>query len=280
MRRDSIFYKLFQQSPNLLFALLPNSPKNANRYRFDSVAVKEAKFEIDGVFLPPKSKNPGPVYFVEVQFQKDEMLYERALSESSLYFYRNRKKFSNWQIIVIYPSRKMEQTEIIPFESMLNSGKIYRVYLNELGDISKLPLWVALMVLTTLDETQAPQEARNLITRSRQQAPEKESGAIIELITTIIVYKFEQMSQKEVETMLGITTIQQTRVYQEAKEEGREEQTVNIIIRQLTKRFPRVAPETRDLISGLPLSVLEDLSEAILDFSQLADLQPWLDAHR
>ena len=51
MRRDSIFYKLFQQSPSLLFELLTNPPANADEYRFDSVAVKEPKFEIDGVFL-------------------------------------------------------------------------------------------------------------------------------------------------------------------------------------------------------------------------------------
>jgi predicted transposase YdaD len=63
MRRDSIFYKLFQQYPNLLFELLTNLPENADAYRFDSVAVKEPKFEIDGVFLPPVTENPGVVYF-------------------------------------------------------------------------------------------------------------------------------------------------------------------------------------------------------------------------
>ncbi|MGD1911312.1 MAG: DUF2887 domain-containing protein [Rivularia sp. (in: cyanobacteria)] len=38
MRRDSIFYKLFQQYPALLFELLTNPPENASQYRFDSVA--------------------------------------------------------------------------------------------------------------------------------------------------------------------------------------------------------------------------------------------------
>lgn len=47
MRRDSIFYKLFQQYPALLFELLTNPPFNAGEYKFDSVAVKEPKFEID-----------------------------------------------------------------------------------------------------------------------------------------------------------------------------------------------------------------------------------------
>jgi predicted transposase YdaD len=81
-----VAHKLFQQYPTLLFELLTNPPANADASRFDSVAVKEPKFEIDGVFLPPESESPGVVYFCEVQFQKDEMLYERVFAESSLYF--------------------------------------------------------------------------------------------------------------------------------------------------------------------------------------------------
>ncbi len=64
MRRDSIFYKLFQQSPSLLFELLTNPPINAYTYRFDCVAVKEPKFEIDGVFLPPENASLGTVYLL------------------------------------------------------------------------------------------------------------------------------------------------------------------------------------------------------------------------
>ena len=58
MRRDSIFYYLFRQAPPLLSQLVPNPPANAEAYRFDSVAVKEPRFEIDGVFLPPDGE-PG-----------------------------------------------------------------------------------------------------------------------------------------------------------------------------------------------------------------------------
>ncbi|BAY73740.1 hypothetical protein NIES25_01480 [Nostoc linckia NIES-25] len=113
MRRDSIFYKLFQQYPTLLFELLTNPPTNADTYRFDSVAVKEPKFEIDGVFLPPENEGVGVVYFCEVQFQKDEQLYERVFAESSLYFYRNRNRFSDWEAVIIYPSRSVEQSEAV-----------------------------------------------------------------------------------------------------------------------------------------------------------------------
>ena len=281
MRRDSIFYKLFQQSPTLLFELVANPPTNADSYRFDSVAVKEPKFEIDGVFLPPESDGAGVVYFCEVQFQKDEQLYERVWAESSLYFNRNRARFSDWQAVIIYPSRSIEQSDIHPHRSLLNGEQVHRVYLDELGDIRQLPIWVALMVLTTVDEEQAPEEARYLLTRTTQEVLSPSSRAIIELITTIMVYRFEQLTQAEVESMLGIT-LKETRVYREIKEEGREEgreeATANLILRQLTKRFGELSEEIRSSISGLPLPVLEDLSEALLDFTSLADLQVWLEA--
>jgi predicted transposase/invertase (TIGR01784 family) len=281
MRRDSIFYKLFQQSPTLLFELLTNPPINAGDYRFDSVAVKEPKFEIDGVFLPPENESAGVVYFCEVQFQKDEQLYERVIAESSLYFYRNRTRFSDWQVVVIYPSRNIEQTDIYPYRAWLNSEQMHRVYLDELGDIRGLPLGLALMVLTIIEEEQAPEVARYLLTRTQQEIPSPSNRAIIEILTTIMVYKFEQLSRMDVESMLGIT-LKETKVYREIKEEGREEgreeATANLITRQLTKRFGEISKEVRSQISSLPLSVLEDLSEALLDFTSLADLRSWLTA--
>ena len=284
MRRDSIFYKLFQQYPALLFELLTNPPLNAGEYKFDSVAVKEPKFEIDGVFLPPENENPGVVYFCEVQFQKDELLYERVFAESSLYFYRNRFRFSDWQAVIIYPSRNIEQSDIYPHRNQLNGDQVHRIYLDELGDIRKLPLWVALMVLTTINEEKAPQEARYLLERSSLEKPETTSRAIIELVTTIMVYKFEQLSQREVEKMLGIT-LKETRVYREIKQEGREEGREQgreegerkIVLRQLTRRVGELPEEIRQRVESLSLEQLENLGEALLDFTSMADFQIWLE---
>ena len=283
MRRDSIFYQLFQQSPQLLFELLDDPPANAQNYRFDSVAVKEPKFEIDGVFLPPESDIPGVVYFCEVQFQKDEQLYERLFGESFLYFYRNRSRFDDWQAVIIYPSRTTEQSQIRPYEDLLNGSRVHRVYLDELGEIALLPFGVALMVLTTLEENQAAIEARNLLARSQQELPPQTSRAILEMVATIMVYKFTNLSRKEVEAMLGIT-LEQTRVYQEAKEEGleqgreqgREQGERSLILRQVTRRVGELPESARVKITTLSITQLESLGEALLDFSNLSDLETWL----
>ncbi|MBW4477598.1 MAG: Rpn family recombination-promoting nuclease/putative transposase [Tolypothrix brevis GSE-NOS-MK-07-07A] len=278
MRRDSIFYKLFQQSPSLLFELLTNPPENAAEYIFDSVAVKEPKFEIDGVFLPPQNQSPGAVYFCEVQFQRDEKLYERVFAESSLYFYRNRHRFSDWQAVIIYPSRNIEQSDIYPHRTQLNGEQVHRIYLDELGDIRSLPVWVGLMVLTTLEEERTTEEARYLLSRSQQETPQPENRAIIDLLTTIMVYKFEGKSQREVEEMLGIT-LQETRVYKEIKQEGLQEglqREKSLVFRLLNRRVGELPQEVRSRVESLSLEQLENLGEALLDFTSMADLDAWL----
>ncbi|MFN6539846.1 MAG: DUF2887 domain-containing protein, partial [Nostoc sp. EkiNYC01] len=224
-----------------------------------------------------ENEGAGVVYFCEVQFQKDEQLYERVFAESSLYFYRNRARFSDWQAVIIYPSRSIEQSDIHPHRGFLNSNQVHRVYLDELGDIRQLPLWVGLMVLTTVEEELAPQAAKYLLERSSVEQPETANGAIIELVTTIMVYKFEQLSRREVESMLGIT-LKETRVYREIKEEGREAEARSLILRLLTRRVGELPQQVREHTETLCLEQLENLGEALLDFTDMADLQAWLEA--
>ena len=142
MRRDTIFYQLFRQSPTLLFELLSQPPERASEYTFEAIEVKETSFRTDGVFLPPNSS--GIVFFCEVQFQLDELLYERMLSEISIYTYRNRERFANWQAVVIYPTRSMEQSRTEMVREMLASGRIMRAYLDELGGDGGVTNWLGL----------------------------------------------------------------------------------------------------------------------------------------
>ncbi|MBW4619677.1 MAG: Rpn family recombination-promoting nuclease/putative transposase [Cyanosarcina radialis HA8281-LM2] len=198
-----------------------------------------------------------------------------------------RHRFSNFQIVIIYPSRDLEQTNILPYLTQLSSPQVTRLYLDELGDIRSLPVWVALMVLTTIDEAQTTQEAKHLLTRNQQEVPPAQNRAIIELITTIMVYKFEDKSQREVEEMLGIT-LQETRVYREilaegekrgeqrGEQRGREQGEKSLVLRLLTRQVGELPPEVRQRVESLSLEQLENLGEALLDFTSMTDLDAWL----
>nr|WP_242036738.1 Rpn family recombination-promoting nuclease/putative transposase [Leptolyngbya sp. FACHB-321] len=49
----------------MIFELVDHPPIEAQRYRFESVEVKEPSFRIDGVFLPPDDANAKTVFFAE-----------------------------------------------------------------------------------------------------------------------------------------------------------------------------------------------------------------------
>jgi predicted transposase/invertase (TIGR01784 family) len=276
VRRDSIFYQIFQQSPSLLFDILEQRPVNAEHYTFDSVAVKEPTFTIDGVFLPPKQQKKGIVYFCEIQFQKDELLYERLFGESMLYFYRHRHRFGDWRTVVIYPSRSKEQQHTEPYEDLLNGSRVHRIYLDELGSVEQLPLGLALMMLTNTSKRQAPVVARQVLARSQASGSKAEIQAIMEMLTTIMTYKFAQLSRQEVETMLGIDSLKKTRFYQEAKEDGIHEERLSAVLRLLKHKFKKLNIKVTSQISKLDLEQLDELMIALLDFESIDDLKNWL----
>jgi predicted transposase/invertase (TIGR01784 family) len=179
-------------------------------------------------------------------------LYERLFGESFLYFYRNRALFADWEAVVIYPSRSIEQTNGHPYRALLNSNQVHLIYLDELGEIAQLPLGVALMVLTIVDEDEAPAAARMLLDRTGQESTTSGvARGIIDLIGTIMVYKFTNLSRQEIDAMLGIK-LEETRVYREAREEEREKIALNL----LRKNIPL---ETIAEATGLTIEQLQQL---------------------
>ena len=85
MKTDTIFYRLFQSFPSIFFELIQLPATEANNYSFDSVEVKQLSFRIDGIFLPQNNNPHVPIYFCEVQFQKDNDFYGRCFAEIFMY---------------------------------------------------------------------------------------------------------------------------------------------------------------------------------------------------
>ncbi|MGB3671729.1 MAG: DUF2887 domain-containing protein [Phormidesmis sp.] len=69
-------------------------------------------------------------------FRQSPMLLFELVSR--LYFYRNCKQLSDWQVVVIYPARSTKQSRLHPHRSLLNGEQVHRIFLNELGNIREL----------------------------------------------------------------------------------------------------------------------------------------------
>ena len=66
---------------------------------------------------------------------------------------------------------------------------------------------------------------------------------------------------------------------QTGRQEGRLQEAQSLIMRQLARRVGERSPELDERIRQLSLSQIEELGEALLDFSTLADLEAWLQVH-
>ena len=89
------------------------------------------------------------------------------------------------------------------------------------------------------------------------------------------IARFEPVEQ---EVVMQIVTSWMEEGLQRGRLEGRLEGELALIMRQLTRRIGTVEPELHDRIRQLSLTQLEDLAEALLDFSDKGDLVVWLES--
>ena len=259
MKTDSLFYRLFAAYPASFFELVGWPAEDSRDYRFDSVEVKQTAFRIDGVFLPQRPQRP--IVFAEIQFQRDTNLYKRLFSEIFLYL-RYQESNPSWRAVVVFASRSLEPTETANFQPFLDSPFVRRLYLDELT-VEEGPLGMEMVRLVVESEDRAPARACQLLERVRGVDDALLQREIVELIETIVVYKFPRLSREEVEAMLGLSDLKQTKVYQEALEEGREEGIHEGLRRAASAMLEQgMSVEQVHQLTDLPLAEIREIEQS------------------
>ena len=175
--------------------------------------------------------------------------------------------------MLIYPQRSSEGKIDPAYEVLINSEQVKRIYLEDLAKTQTNSWGLKIFKLMIESESKAAQEAQEILREIKQETFPVSSASIEELVETIIVYKFPQLSRKEIAKMLGLAdSITQTRVYQEGLQEGE----YKLIIKQLQHRFGELSAEEKAKIEQLSSSELESLGEALLDFTDRSNLTQWL----
>jgi predicted transposase/invertase (TIGR01784 family) len=257
MKTDHIFYRIFKDLPETFFELWGAAPEQINDYRFDSVELKQTAFRIDGVFLPQDPENP--IYFTEVQFQKDPKIYLRLFSEIFIYL-RDNEPDLRWRAMIIFRSRGIEPTarqreSVQPF---LDSPLVRCIYLNELEVSETTPLGVQIIQLFVTHKKQLLERVTQLIRLVKQQFSEESYRLqILNLLETIVLAKLPQMSRQELEAMFGVDDLRKTPFAQELIQEGK---TEGIISGKL-QTIPRL------LGKGLSIEEIAEILE--LDIEQV-----------
>ena len=233
MKTDPIFYRLFKEIPSSFFELIGYSGEEANRYRFDSCELKQTAFRIDGLFVPVEENSPQPLYFVEVQFRNDAKIYANLFAEIFIYLNQNNPA-QDWRAVVIYGTRRFEPDQLTPYQELLNSQKVSRVYLDEFPEQTSSSIGIGIIQFVVSDEETSPDKGRQLLQQSQEINDEATRIDVINLIETVIVYKFPQKSRKELERMFGLDDLKKTKFAQEIREETKLEVVPALLERGFT----------------------------------------------
>jgi predicted transposase/invertase (TIGR01784 family) len=296
LKTDTLFYQLFQSFHTLLFELIDRPIADAEGYQFTTAEIKEKAFRFDGIFIP--TTDDKPIFFIEVQFQPKNDFYWEYLSEIFLYLNQYRP-INKWQAVAIFAKRNCEPEIVDHVQEMINSNRIIRVYLEDWLNQETNSLTIAIIQLILAPQNQAPELARQINDKVQQELDPDLQDQVVKFIETVLVYKFPKLSRQEIEAMFTFNDLKNTRVYQDAKQEGLQlgkqeglqlgkqeglqlgeqrglQRQVAMLVRMLTRKFGKLSPRTKNRITKLSVTQLENLAEVIFDLQTLADLNTWL----
>jgi predicted transposase YdaD len=168
--------------------------------------------------------------------------------------------------VIIYRSRSVEQERLETVQEFLASGRITRIYLDELGEIEELPWSMGLMALTILPSDQMLTEAKAMLQRIEQPETSLEGSAILDLVITAVVYKFSELTRDEVLSMLGIE-LKEPRAFREVREEGKVEAKAEAIEAILSVRFGAIDEKLATVIPKLSALDSREYTQILLNSS-------------
>ena len=284
MKTDKLFYRIFLNQPDLIAELIPGIPSDCE-FEYSAPVLKEKETRLDGLLTPISNNSDVPLIFLEAQMQRDTKFYSRYFR--GIFSYIDQYEISkNWRGLLILLNKRLELGSEIPHRNLLNS-QVERLYLEDLLHQDDLSPNLALLRLIVTPKDQAGLAARKIL---NSVSTEAEFQLKLDLVESILVNKFTQLTLEEIQKMLNLkeADVTQTRFYQEVLEigekkglqQGLQQGEANLTIRQLKRRCGNLTAIQEQKVRSLSISQLESLGEALLDFQNMSDLENWLQDNR
>lgn len=296
MHTDKHIYLLLGADPEFLHRL--TGLRIAGRYRFDALDVKALERRIDGVVVPEDEAEP--IWAIEVQAWRDPAIYHRLLIDMGLLGERYPGREVRGLLLFISPGNDPKTP---PWDDCLTKATAHcplrRLYLVKVLDQLQTsdpehPLLAAFLPYRVEDRARLREQAPSAYRRLKQSSlSDFARRQCLDVFQSWLLARFDDLTLEEILAMLGeLTPLEQTRAYreiveknrpiwfdeghQEGHQEGRQREACTLILRLLKRRFGLLTSEREARITALPLERLEDLGEALLDFTTSADLDSWL----
>jgi predicted transposase YdaD len=139
------------------------------------------------------------------------------------------------------------------------------------------------LALLTIPKRSLKTKVGDLLPRLKlEPLPSERKAQIMEMLETILVSKFPNLTRREIETMLKIASLRNTRVFQEGVEEGRQEGQQEgelrgqreMLLQFVTLKFGSLSAQVVSQIQAIEITEkLQQLADAII---HSPDLQTFL----
>lgn len=282
---DKLFYWLFQEEPDRILQLLPDLQADASGYQFTAPVLKERECRLDGLFRPKAERPDLPTLILEAQMAADAGFLRRLYAESALLL-QQESAIQHWRVVVLCPRRQLAFGDPTAVAEFVRERVQWLELLPALNDANAPALLQALALLLQ-SEDKLPASSAAIRARVAGTAQE---GAIRDVIAAILITRFRTRLIPEICAMGGLTlddftqSVAYKQIFeqgelqgrQEGRQEGRQQEACALLCRQLERRFGSLPAELKASLQVLPLATLEALSEALLEFQCLGDLQSWL----
>ncbi len=141
--------------------------------------------------------------------------------------------------------------------------------------INQLPVINETLWLRILGKGEVQHQAVNQLLALPDTNELKESTLKLIANWRIITINQPNLTEEDQEIVMNLSTAY-LEWEQKTLEQGKQLQTQQIVKRQLNRRVGEIDASLLKQVEALPIEVLEALTEALLDFSTVADLEQWL----
>ena len=262
---------------------------------FSAPVLKEREYRLDGLFLPPADQPELPALILEAQMAADPGFLLRLNAETARLQQQDRqgRAIRHWQVVVICPSRDLNFGDPTSVREFVERRVVWIELAAERLPPEAPPLQRALGMLLLPEE-----QLRDCSASIRAEAAGTSLGAELDdVIAAILLSRFSGRTVPEICAMGGITVDDFTSsvAYREifglgldegrqlgllqGQRQGRQAEAAALILRLLQRRCGSLSSAQQSRLQALPLSDLEELAEALLDFQGPEDFHAWLNRH-
>jgi predicted transposase/invertase (TIGR01784 family) len=217
---------------------------------------------------------------IEFQTRPDPKMGARMVDYRLRGFYRYPRKQMRQIVIYLKPTRspKVHETTF-EISGLRGEFEVIRLWEQPTEIFLRMP---GLLPFAALSQTNNRVEMLREVAQRVEAMPEGRAQSNVAAASAILAGLL--LDKETIHRVLRRDIMRESVIYQEIEQEaevrgearGEAREALNFALRLLSRRFGSIAPELDTQIRHLSRSQLEELGEALLDLSNVTDLEAWL----